>query len=212
MFTDWVDTVAKLPPHTLLLVAALLMFVETAVLIGFAVPAESTLLVVGLLGYQGVLPLTLSLPVCVAAGIAGDQVAYWTGRTLHTRRTVRASSRAARYLDRAESLLRGRGGPAVFFARWIPFVRTCMPLSAGASGLPAPVFTAYSAAGVVTWMSTNVLVGYAAGGSLAAASRWAGRGAAIACFVVAAGVVVLIVRRRVRRSDRQQDDLSELKS
>ncbi|WP_086663636.1 DedA family protein [Lentzea kentuckyensis] len=194
MFTDWADTLTTLPPHTLLLVAAGLMFVETALLVGFAVPAELTLLVVGLLSYQGALPLVAGLPVCVAAGIAGDQAAYWTGRTFHARTPT--STRMARYRERAESLLRRRGGPAVFLARWIPFVRTCMPVTAGASGLSAPVFTLFAAAGVATWMSATVLIGYAAGGSLAMATTWAGRGTATVCLVVAIAAAVVIIRRR----------------
>lgn len=196
MLTDWAETLAALPPHALLLVAAGLLFVETALLIGFAVPAEITLLVVGLLSHQDVLPLAVALLVCVAAGIFGDQAAYWIGRTFHATTPGRRSSRLGRYRARAESLLRRRGGPAVFLARWIPFVRTCMPVTAGASGLSAPVFTLFATVGVATWMSTTVLIGYAAGGSLAVATTWAGRGTAIACLMVAITAAVVIIRRR----------------
>jgi membrane protein DedA with SNARE-associated domain len=195
--TEWIPGLAALPGWAIILIAAALLFVETALFVGLVLPAEMTLLLVGLLAYQGVIDLAVCLPVFIVAGALGDQAAYWSGRLIDSR-THQARAKGGRFAThsrRAERMLVRWGGPAVLIGRWIPFVRTFMPVAAGVTRLNSVVFLVFACGGVVTWMTTTVLIGYSAGGSLELAGRWAGQGT---IAVVGVAVVVTLVLRGVR--------------
>ena len=154
-------------------VAAVLVFLESAVLAGLFLPGETVLLMAGLLAGAGNLSLAVLLPVAVAAALAGDQVGYLIGRCFGPRLRASAVGRliGARRWERARELLERRGATAVFAARWITVVRALVPTVAGMIGMPRGRFFAANCAGAVTWAPTVVLIGYLLGDSLARAEQ-----------------------------------------
>ena len=69
-----------------LLVACLIVFAETGLLVGFFLPGDSLLFLVGLnLGTIWTdVPIWLACILISASGMAGDQTGYWLGRKLGT--------------------------------------------------------------------------------------------------------------------------------
>ena len=147
-----------LGPATLAVVA-LIIFIESGVLFPF-LPGDSLLFTAGLLHQQ----LNLSLPVLIGvvalAAIAGDQVGYMLGRKFG-RRWFSEDARILKsaYLERTEEFFARRGGAAVVLARFVPVVRTFMPLVAGTSRYDYRKFTLWNIVGAVGWAGSVVLLG-----------------------------------------------------
>jgi membrane protein DedA with SNARE-associated domain len=126
-------------------------------------------------------------------------VGFEVGRELGPRLlAVQRLQRHQDRLDKAQDLLRRRGGPAVFLGRFVSFFRAVMPALAGTSRMHYPTFLAYNAAGGLIWGAGFVLLGYLAGHSYAAVASVVGRDVALAIGVLAAIVVVVVVLRRRR--------------
>ncbi|MCC9306585.1 VTT domain-containing protein [Kitasatospora sp. RB6PN24] len=175
---------------------------ETSAFVGLVLPSETVVLFAAALSSRGVLnPFLLCLAV-VAGGIVGDSTGYWLGRLFGKR--IDAPSRRRRIrpggrIDRAAGYLRRRGGPAVFTARFIGFVRSFVPFTAGAARMPYRSFLGYSAAASFTWGPLNVAAGYFLGASAAGLLRTVGLAGLIAvgaAVLLLAGVLAWRQRRR----------------
>jgi membrane-associated protein len=128
----------------------------------------------------------------------GDTVGYQVGRLLgpHVIGWRRLDRFRAR-LDAAQRMLRERGGPAVFLARFTAFLRAAMPGLAGLSRMRYRRFLAFNAAGGLIWGVGFCLIGYLAGASYERVASLVGRGAAIAMAVlVLLALAVWLLRRR----------------
>ncbi|MDH6140242.1 membrane-associated protein [Kitasatospora sp. GP30] len=179
---------------------------ETSAFVGLVLPSETVVLFAAALSSRGVLnPFLLAL-VVIAGGIVGDNTGYWLGRLFGKR--VDAPCRRRRIkpggrIDRAAGYLRRRGGPAVFTGRFIGFVRSFVPFTAGAARMPYRSFLGYSAAASLTWGPLNVAAGYFLGASAAGLLRTVGLAGLIAVGVAAlvlAGALAWRQRRRRARA------------
>jgi membrane protein DedA with SNARE-associated domain len=83
-------------------------------------------------------------------------------------------------------------------ARVVAFVRTVMPMAAGASRLPYVRFLPYELTGLAACVALYVGIGFAARQSWEAATRWFGIGGGVA-FLALGAAAWWTVRRRVRR-------------
>jgi undecaprenyl-diphosphatase len=197
-----VEVLERLPPVLALVVAVVLVAGETAVLVGLFFPVEITLLFVGFLAYLGEVPFALVLPLMLAAALAGDALAWRSGRRYGHR--VRASRLGGWVGERrwasADRMLHRYGGQSAFVARWIPFVRTLLPRLAGSAGLAYRRLVLWNAAGVATAVGSQVVLGYLAGASYhQAAERFGQTTAAILAVLVAVVGLGLAGRWLTRR-------------
>jgi membrane protein DedA with SNARE-associated domain len=193
------DGILGLHPALILAVAALLVFAEDAIFIGFLVPGETAAVLAGVGAGLGHVPLPLAIVVIVLAAIIGDSVGYEVGRLFFGPRvlTSRLLAPHSERIRRAQDFLRRRGGIAVFLGRFTAFFRAMMPALAGAAEMPYRTFLAWNAVGGVVWGTGFVLLGYAAGASYHQVEKQVGRGLAVGLAVI---VVGLLVVWRVRRS------------
>jgi membrane-associated protein len=197
------DNLLNLDPVWLLSVAALLVFAEDAIFIGFVIPGETAAVLAGVGSSVQDVALVIPVLVIVIAAIAGDSVGYevgrrWFGPMLLTNRLlIKHQVRIAR----AQEFLRVRGGIAVFLGRFTAFFRAMMPALAGAAEMPYRKFLAWNAIGGIVWGTAFVSLGFVAGASYKKVEHQAGRGIAIGLAVV---IVALIVVWRVR-SERRPD-------
>lgn len=192
------DWVLGLDPVLVLVVAGLLVFLEDAIFIGFAVPGETAAVLAGVTASFGRVPLAVAIVVVVVCAVLGDTVGYEVGRRIFGPRILglRILDRHRERLDRAQDLLRRRGGLAVFLGRWTAFFRAMMPALAGASGMRYRTFLLWNAIGGIAWGTLFVVIGDLAGSSYHAIEKQAGRYAAVGVAVV---VVALLVVWQVRR-------------
>jgi membrane-associated protein len=186
-------------PVALLLIGAL-VFGETAVFLGFVIPGETAAVLGGVLASRGRVSLPLLIVVVVVAAVTGPLVGYEIGRHLGSRViAARRMRRVAAGMDRAQAVLRRRGGLAVLLGRFVAVLRALMPAAAGTTRMPYRTFLFYDALGGIIWGVGYCLLGYAAGSAYAAIERTVGTGVAIAVAVVVVAAVVFWAIRRHRR-------------
>lgn len=184
-------------------VVFLLALAEGAALVGLFLPGETAMLLGGVLVYEDRADLPLMLLIACSGSVAGDSIGYWVGRRFGAR--IR-SSRLGRKVgeERWESAgryLRERGAKAVFFARFLGFLRTLVPPLAGSAGMPYRRFVAFNAPAAILWAAGFVLLGVAAGRSWEAVDQWAGRAAVVLLLLVAVAAVIFLAARWLQRRE-----------
>ncbi|MCW2799434.1 MAG: hypothetical protein JWQ70_906 [Aeromicrobium sp.] len=164
VLTPWL---VSLGPAAFLLVMAI-VFAESGLLIGFFLPGDSLLFLAGAFVASGVidLPLWLLMLGVAIAAIAGDQVGYVIGRRLGPRVFSRPDSRlfSQSHADSAKRFFERHGSKAVILARFVPVVRTFVPVVAGIGRMPRRRFTAYNVIGGATWSALILAAGFWFGG------------------------------------------------
>jgi membrane-associated protein len=172
------QAVNVLDPHSLLssfgpVGIGVVLFAETALLIGFFLPGDSLLFTAGVLSAaptSATLHLSLGW-VLVAAGVGaclGAQVGYLLGRragpalfdTADRPRLREGRDRAGQYLARYGHTR------AIVLARFVPVVRTVLNPLAGVLAVPARTFTVWQVTGGLIWSLGVTLAGYWLGAHL----------------------------------------------
>lgn len=180
------------------LVVFVLVFVESGLLVGFALPGDTVLFAAGLIAARE--GSNLSLPLLAlgtaASAVAGDAVGYWSGRRFGRPWVERRAGRAARHLPRAEQFYQRWGFSAVVVARFIPWVRTFTPIVAGTAQMPYPRFLVANVTGALLWGAGLITLGYVA--HSVPGVRYAAY--AVAGVSVLASVVAMVAGRRRSRS------------
>jgi membrane protein DedA with SNARE-associated domain len=198
------EHVLALDPVWLMVVCGLLVFAEDAIFVGFLIPGETAAVVAGVASSIDHVPLPVAIVVVVLAAIVGDTVGYEVGKHVFGPRVLehRVLTRHAHRINRANEVLRRRGGIAVFLGRFTAFFRAMMPALAGAARMPYGRFLKWNAVGGLIWGTTFVVLGHVAGDSYHQIERKAGRGVAIGLAVAVVAVLVWW-RFRSERADRE---------
>jgi membrane-associated protein len=98
------------------------------------------------------------------AAFLGAQLGYLIGRLIGTSMfTPDARLLKQRYLDEAHGFFEQRGPSAIIITRFVPIIRTLVPLTAGAAKMNYVVFTAYNLVGAAAWGAGLPLLGYGLG-------------------------------------------------
>ncbi|AZI58794.1 DedA family protein [Nakamurella antarctica] len=151
-----------------LLGVLIIVFAETALLLGFFLPGDSLLFTAGLLaaGAAPFAPLWLLLVTIPVAAVLGDQVGYQIGRRAGPSLYKREDSKFFRrsHVEKAQAFFEKYGARTVALARFVPIVRTFTPTVAGASGMRPRTFVIYNLLGGVLWGTGVTLLGYSLGG------------------------------------------------
>ena len=144
---------------------ALMVFVESGLLFPF-LPGDSLLFTAGLLAASNVIHVPVWLVVVVAfiAAAAGDQVGYLLGHRFG-RRLFKQDARVLklRYLEEAEKFFAKYGGPALILGRFVPVVRTYVPLAAGTAKYHYRKFLLWNLSGAALWTIAVTTLGVALG-------------------------------------------------
>ncbi len=145
----------------------LIIFAETGLLVGFFLPGDSLLVTAGLLASQGRGDLNIALlgVLLTVAAIVGNSVGYGVGHAAGPRLFTRESSLLfnRKHLIRAHDFYERHGGKTMVLARFMPIVRTFVPVVAGMAKMDFRAFTIYNVAGGVLWIWSMLLVGYGLG-------------------------------------------------
>lgn len=94
----------------------------------------------------------------------GAQLGYLIGRFIGTS-MFKPDARLLkqRYLDEAHAFFEQRGPSAIIITRFVPIIRTLVPLTAGAAKMNYAAFAAYNVVGAVVWGAGVPLLGYGLG-------------------------------------------------
>src|SRR5205085_6642502 len=93
--------------------------------------------------------------------ILGNAVGYYIGHVGGTRLFRREESRffKPQYLRQAHAFYETHGGRAVVLARFMPIVRTFVPVVAGAAGMNIRRYTLFNVVGGVLWVNGMLFTG-----------------------------------------------------
>jgi membrane-associated protein len=150
-------------------VAIAIIFAESGLFFGFFLPGDSLLLTCGLIAYNSTLPghpnifniwiLLIGFPI---AAILGDNVGYWFGHKVGPPIFTRPESRffKPQNLAKAKEYYDKYGPITIVLARFLPFVRTFVPIVAGAVSMDRRTFFIYNVLGGILWGVGVTLVGY----------------------------------------------------
>ncbi|SDH93815.1 membrane protein DedA, SNARE-associated domain [Actinokineospora alba] len=202
LVTDVLEWLQALPQPALVAATGGLVLAECTIGLGFIAPGEAGLLVASTTVNSAPRFLLLWLVVTVCAGI-GDSIGYFIGRRFgpKLRETKLIQKYGTEGWDKATDILRRRGAWAVFFARFMPVVRTLTPAAAGTSGLPYRKFLPAVVAGAACWSAIHISIGAALG---EAAKRIEGAlstgGLVLLGVVVIGGLIVHTVKKRKKKA------------
>jgi membrane-associated protein len=152
----------QLGPTVAMLVVWAIVFAESGLFFGFFLPGDSLLLTTGLLAFTGFFNIWLITPGIVIAAIIGDNVGYWFGQWVGPPIFSRPESR----LFKPQNLAKAReyydkyGPITIVLARFLPFIRTFVPIVAGAVKMNYRTFFFYNVVGAFLWGAGVTLVGY----------------------------------------------------
>jgi membrane-associated protein len=149
-------------------VAWLIVFAETGLLLGFFLPGDSLLFTAGVLAGQGKLSIWLLLPGAFLGAFLGAEVGYLIGRRIGPRLFRRPDSRFFKQenVERTRAFFDHHGPKAVVLARFVPVVRTFTPVMAGVGEMRRRDFTRYNLIGALLWAVGVTMLGYALGNAI----------------------------------------------
>ena len=159
------DQLSPVAPFLFYVVVGGIIFIETALLVGFFLPGDSLLFSAGLVSAarSDVNLVFLVLTVFLAAFI-GDQVGYVLGRKIGRPYFQRRNSkRMQKMLARSERFYEKYGWWSVVIARYIPWVRTFVPPIAGTVKMNYYKFLSANALGAFLWGVGITLAGFYSG-------------------------------------------------
>jgi len=143
-------------------------FAESGFLVGFLFPGDSLLFTAGFLSSQGFFSLPLIIGLGISGAFAGDITGYWFGKFVGPKLFRRKDSRFFHqyYLARAQAFYERHGGKALVFARFMPIVRTFVPILAGVAKMHYPTFLLYNGIGAFLWAAGIPILGFFLGSTI----------------------------------------------
>jgi membrane-associated protein len=141
------------------------ILIESGIIIGFFLPGDSLLFTAGLLASQHYLNIVGLIVVSVLGAIIGNNAGYYTGKklgpTLFTRKKSFLFS--PKRVEEAHTFFKKEGGQSLILARFIPAVRTFVPIIAGFAEMDYRSFFTFNAIGGTLWGILVPILGYTLG-------------------------------------------------
>jgi membrane-associated protein len=176
-----------------------IIFAETALLLGVILPGDSLLFTAGLLASQHKLNLAAVLVGAIAAAVVGDQVGYVLGRRIGPRLFSREDARIFKraHLIRADAFFVRHGPRTIVLARFVPIVRTFVPTLAGAARMQYRRFVTYNVIGGTAWAAGVPLAGYLLGKTIPSIDKYL---LPVIALIVAASLIPVALEARRHRA------------
>lgn len=203
------ENIIRVGGLTLLLV---IVFAETGLFFGFFLPGDSLLFIAGLLSKTEYInqPVWLLIIYLLIAAVSGTTVGYffgaWTGDRLKDKQDSLFYKR--KHLEMARAFYDKHGLAAFILGRFLPVIRTFIPILSGMIKVPFKGFFIYNVAGAAAWIISLVLAGHLLGNifpNLIHNIEWIVLG-----LVVITAIPVIITWRRTSRGLSAPND-SEVK-
>jgi len=130
------------------------IFAECGLFIGFFLPGDSLLFLAGFFSAKGdLMAWYFLLPALFIAAFSGDQLGYLLGSRVGPALFDKPDARIfkQKYVHAAHEYLEERGKIAVPLSRFVPIVRTFMPIVVGVSEIPYRMYFLLDAMGALVW-------------------------------------------------------------
>jgi membrane-associated protein len=145
-------------------VLALIIFLETGAMV-FFLPGDSLLVTAGVYAANGKLDFWLLNLILIPCAIVGDALSYYIGSKAGPMLFNRPRSRIFRpeHIAVAHAFYEKHGGKAIVLARFMPIMRTFVPVVAGIGQMPYRRFATWNILGGISWVFSMLLVGFFVG-------------------------------------------------
>jgi membrane protein DedA with SNARE-associated domain len=155
-------------PLLAIVIAFAAAIIEAVAVLGILIPGTPILMAVAAAGAMGGMPMLPIIAASIIGAVIGDFVSYWVGDRYRSRlrRMWPFSSRPA-LMSQAESFFQRYGSASVAICRFIPVLRSTVPLVAGMARMPRPRFLVANVSSAFVWAPAHVLPAQFAGLSLA---------------------------------------------
>ena len=159
------DQLSPVAPFLFYVVVGGIIFIETALLVGFFLPGDSLLFSAGLVAAaRSDVNIVILVFTVFLSAFVGDQVGYVLGRKIGRPYFQRRNSkRMQKMLARSERFYEKYGWWSVVIARYIPWVRTFVPPIAGTVKMNYYKFLSANALGAFLWGVGITLAGFYSG-------------------------------------------------
>ncbi len=142
-----------------------IVYIETGFFLGFVLPGGDYLLFAAGM-FCGTEYLEMSLPLLlfllIVASFLGDFTGYYKGKWLGEKLFTNNKSRFFKleYLERGNGFYTRFGIWAFILGRFMPIIRTLVPMIAGATNFKMSKFLLFNLLGAIAWVCTLVPLGY----------------------------------------------------
>ena len=124
-------------------------------------PGDSLLFVAGLYASKGDLNIVVLNLLLSTMAILGDATSYSIGRRVGPRIfTGRSRLFKPEHVRAAQAFYDKHGGKAIVIARFVPLVRTFVPVIAGVAGMSYRRFALFNIFGGIGWVASMTLGGF----------------------------------------------------
>lgn len=140
-------------------IVALMVFIESGVLFP-VLPGDSMIFALGIFHVDIPVSIWVTFIVLVVAAISGNVVGYWLGKRFG-RKLFKPDARflSIENLEKAERFFERYGGRSLVLARFVPFVRTFVPIVAGIAAFKLRSFVTWNIVGAVAWIAIFLIAG-----------------------------------------------------
>lgn len=151
-----------------------IVFIESGVFFGFFLPGDSLLFTAGFLASQGFFDVMFLWFLLFLAAVFGDSVGYSFGKHIGPRLFIKPKSIffSPNHVIRAERFFEKYGRMSIFLARFVPAVRTFVPIVAGVGKMKYDVFLRYNVGGGFIWVTVMIFSGFFLGKIVPNAERY----------------------------------------
>ncbi|UOF94220.1 MAG: VTT domain-containing protein [Bacteroides sp.] len=164
LLTNPLDLLNNLGSLSLVTIITIVL-IENGFIFGFFLPGDSLLFVAGMLCSDNKLlngNVTLLILLIAFSAILGNLIAYWIGSksNLVLFKKYKLWILDRKYIDEANKFYKKYGGFALIIGRFLPVIRTFVPIIAGIVQLNYKTFVIYNIIGAFLWSISVVLSGY----------------------------------------------------
>ena len=139
-----------------------IVFAESGLFFGFFLPGDSLLFTAGLLASQNLFNIYILAILIATAAILGDSTGYLFGRKIGPKIFNREDSLFFRreYLEKTQNFYAKYGARAIILGRFMPIVRTFVPILAGVGSMKYKTFLQNNIIGGLLWGAGVTFLGY----------------------------------------------------
>lgn len=166
---NWLDSNAILTSFGAMAVfgAALIIFFETATILGSFLPGDSLLFLLGLAlaTWLSEFPILLAFPILFIAAVAGSQTGYWFGKKIGPRlfRQRETFFFNHRTVEQANKFFAKHGAKSIVLARFVPVLRALIPMFVAIANFDQKRFLKLNIIGGAAWTIGLTGLGYLLG-------------------------------------------------
>lgn len=144
----------------------IIIFAETGLVFGFIFPGDALLVTAGILcGTELLVNIWLLVFSVAFSAVVGNITGYMTGKYLGNRITHKKETLffKHRHLEKSRDYYQKYGAVSLIGGRFIPVVRTFVPILAGAIGMNFWKFTLLNVTGALLWAGLLIPAGFLVG-------------------------------------------------